>query len=80
MTLAGPRVSSAKVASASKLGESQIVDARAPERFRGEAPDLRRSLSAQGRKRAELFSWKRSADLYLNELLRLATSRPTPGV
>ena len=45
-----------------------------------QAPDLRRSLSAQGRKRAELFSWKRSADLYLNELLRLATSRPPPSV
>lgn len=33
-----------QVASASKLGESQIVDARAPERFRGEAPEPRPGL------------------------------------
>ena len=35
-----------QVASASKLGESQIVDARAPERFRGEAPEPRPGLRA----------------------------------
>jgi hypothetical protein len=28
-------------------------------------------LAAQGRKRAALLSWKRSAQLYLDEILRL---------
>jgi glycosyltransferase involved in cell wall biosynthesis len=32
---------------------------------------LRATMSAQGRKRAALFSWKRSAQLYLDEILRL---------
>jgi glycosyltransferase involved in cell wall biosynthesis len=31
----------------------------------------RTELAAKGRQRAELFSWKRSAELYLDELLRL---------
>jgi glycosyltransferase involved in cell wall biosynthesis len=31
----------------------------------------RATMSAQGRKRASLFSWKRSAQLYLDEILRL---------
>ncbi|MGA7807160.1 glycosyltransferase family 4 protein [Bradyrhizobium sp.] len=34
-------------------------------------PDLRASLAAKGRQRADLFSWKRSAQLYLDELVRL---------
>jgi glycosyltransferase involved in cell wall biosynthesis len=33
---------------------------------------LRRTMAAQGRKRAAAFSWKRSAQLYLEEILRLA--------
>jgi glycosyltransferase involved in cell wall biosynthesis len=33
--------------------------------------DLRATMAAQGRKRAALFSWKRSAQLYLDEILRL---------
>jgi glycosyltransferase involved in cell wall biosynthesis len=32
---------------------------------------LRATMAAQGRKRAALFSWKRSAQLYLDEILRL---------
>jgi glycosyltransferase involved in cell wall biosynthesis len=32
---------------------------------------LRATMAAQGRKRATLFSWKRSAQLYLDEILRL---------
>ena len=36
----------AQVAAASKLGEAQIVDARAPERFRGDAPEPRPGLRA----------------------------------
>ncbi len=32
---------------------------------------LRAAMSAQGRKRAALFSWKRSAQLYLDEVLNL---------
>jgi hypothetical protein len=28
-------------------------------------------MAAQGRKRAALFSWKRSAQLYLDEILHL---------
>jgi glycosyltransferase involved in cell wall biosynthesis len=32
---------------------------------------LRAKMAAQGRKRAALFSWKRSAQLYLDEILRL---------
>jgi glycosyltransferase involved in cell wall biosynthesis len=32
---------------------------------------LRATMAAQGRKRAGLFSWKRSAQLYLDEILRL---------
>jgi glycosyltransferase involved in cell wall biosynthesis len=32
---------------------------------------LRAIMSARGRKRASLFSWKRSAQLYLDEILRL---------
>ncbi len=35
-----------RVASASKLGDHEIVDARAPERFRGEAPEPRPGLRA----------------------------------
>ncbi len=35
-----------QVAHASKLGEPQIVDARSPERFRGEAPEPREGLRA----------------------------------
>ncbi len=35
-----------QVAQASKLGEPQIVDARAPARFRGEAPEPREGLRA----------------------------------
>jgi glycosyltransferase involved in cell wall biosynthesis len=33
--------------------------------------DLRARMAAHGRKRAALFSWKRSAQLYLDEILRL---------
>jgi glycosyltransferase involved in cell wall biosynthesis len=33
--------------------------------------DFRATMAAQGRKRAALFSWKRSAQLYLDEILRL---------
>jgi glycosyltransferase involved in cell wall biosynthesis len=33
--------------------------------------DLRATLAAKGRQRALLFSWKRSAGLYLDEILRL---------
>jgi glycosyltransferase involved in cell wall biosynthesis len=33
--------------------------------------DLRATMAAQGRKRAALFSWKRSAQLYLDEILCL---------
>jgi glycosyltransferase involved in cell wall biosynthesis len=33
--------------------------------------DLRATMAAQGRKRAALFSWKRSAQLYLDEIRRL---------
>jgi glycosyltransferase involved in cell wall biosynthesis len=33
--------------------------------------DLRGTMAAQGRKRAALFSWKRSAQLYLDEIFRL---------
>jgi glycosyltransferase involved in cell wall biosynthesis len=33
--------------------------------------DLRATLAAKGRQRAALFSWKRSAELYLDEILRL---------
>ena len=35
-----------QVAAASKLGDPQIIDARAPERFRGEAPEPRPGLRA----------------------------------
>jgi len=35
-----------QVAAASKLGDPQILDARAPERFRGEAPEPREGLRA----------------------------------
>jgi glycosyltransferase involved in cell wall biosynthesis len=38
--------------------------------------DLRATMAANGRKRAALFSWKRSAQLYLDEILRL---RRAPG-
>jgi len=34
--------------------------------------DLRATMAAQGRRRAALFSWKRSAQLYLGEILRLS--------
>jgi glycosyltransferase involved in cell wall biosynthesis len=34
--------------------------------------DLRATMAAQGRKRAALFSWKRSAQSYLDQMLRLA--------
>lgn len=33
--------------------------------------DLRATIATEGRKRASLFSWKRSAQLYLDEILRL---------
>jgi glycosyltransferase involved in cell wall biosynthesis len=33
---------------------------------------LRASMAAQGRKRAKLFSWKQSAELYLDEIIRLS--------
>jgi len=33
--------------------------------------ELRAALAAKGRQRAALFSWKRSAELYLDEILRL---------
>lgn len=33
--------------------------------------DLRMTLAAKGRQRAALFSWKRSAEIYLDEILRL---------
>jgi glycosyltransferase involved in cell wall biosynthesis len=33
--------------------------------------DLRTAMATRGRRRAALFSWKRSARLYLNEILRL---------
>jgi glycosyltransferase involved in cell wall biosynthesis len=36
-----------------------------------ENQDRRATMVAQGRKRAALFSWKRSAQLYLDEILRL---------
>jgi len=32
-------------------------------------------MAVQGRKRAALFSWKRIAQLYLDEILRLPLSR-----
>jgi glycosyltransferase involved in cell wall biosynthesis len=32
---------------------------------------LRATMAAQGRKRAALFSWKRSAQLYIDEIRRL---------
>jgi glycosyltransferase involved in cell wall biosynthesis len=38
--------------------------------------NLRATMAANGRKRAALFSWKRSAQLYLDEILRL---RRAPG-
>jgi|SRR5664280_108202 len=34
--------------------------------------DLRATMAAQGRKRAALFSWKRSSQLYLDEIRRLS--------
>jgi glycosyltransferase involved in cell wall biosynthesis len=34
--------------------------------------DLRAKMSVRGRKRASLFSWKRSAQLYLDEILRIS--------
>jgi glycosyltransferase involved in cell wall biosynthesis len=34
-------------------------------------PGRRAAMSAQGRKRAGLFSWQRSAEIYLDEMLRL---------
>jgi glycosyltransferase involved in cell wall biosynthesis len=34
-------------------------------------PDLRAAMATRGRTRAALFSWKRSARLYLDEILRL---------
>jgi glycosyltransferase involved in cell wall biosynthesis len=34
-------------------------------------PDRRATMMAQGRKRAAIFTWKRSAELYLDEMLRL---------
>jgi glycosyltransferase involved in cell wall biosynthesis len=37
-------------------------------------PERRSALVAQGRKRIELFSWKRSAGLYVEEILRLDRS------
>jgi glycosyltransferase involved in cell wall biosynthesis len=36
---------------------------------------LRATMAAQGRKRAALFSWKRSAQLYLDEILHLCGGR-----
>jgi glycosyltransferase involved in cell wall biosynthesis len=36
--------------------------------------DLRNSLKERGRKRAKLFSWRRSAEIYLNEILRLTAA------
>jgi glycosyltransferase involved in cell wall biosynthesis len=36
--------------------------------------DLRASLSSKGRQRAALFSWRHSAELYLDEMERLASS------
>jgi glycosyltransferase involved in cell wall biosynthesis len=39
---------------------------------------LRASLSAGGKQRAALFSWRRSAELYLDEMERL-TARPKPA-
>ena len=33
--------------------------------------DIRATLAAKGRQRATLFSWKRSAEIYLDEILRL---------
>jgi glycosyltransferase involved in cell wall biosynthesis len=33
--------------------------------------DIRATLAAKGRQRAALFSWKRSAEIYLDEILRL---------
>ncbi|MBV9561744.1 MAG: glycosyltransferase family 4 protein [Bradyrhizobium sp.] len=35
------------------------------------SPELRASMSEQGRQRAAQFSWKRSAEIYLSEMLRL---------
>jgi glycosyltransferase involved in cell wall biosynthesis len=37
--------------------------------------DLRTAMATLGRKRAALFSWKRSAQLYLGEILRLGARR-----
>jgi glycosyltransferase involved in cell wall biosynthesis len=34
-------------------------------------PELRATLAAKGRKQVERFSWKRSAELYVNEILKL---------
>jgi glycosyltransferase involved in cell wall biosynthesis len=35
-------------------------------------PGLRGTMAEQGRKRAALFSWRRSAQLYLDEILRIS--------
>lgn len=37
--------------------------------------DLRASLSAKGQRRVDLFSWKRSAEIYLDEMVRMSTPR-----
>ncbi|MBV9530125.1 MAG: glycosyltransferase family 4 protein [Bradyrhizobium sp.] len=37
--------------------------------------DLRASLSAKGQRRVSLFSWQRSAECYLDEILRMSTPR-----
>lgn len=39
--------------------------------------DLRAAMAAKGRRRAELFSWKRSARLYLDEMMRLSATERT---
>lgn len=37
--------------------------------------ELREGLAAKGRQRAKMFSWKRSAQLYLDEILKLVDTR-----
>lgn len=37
-------------------------------------------MVAKGRQRAALFSWKRSAEIYLDEILRIAKVLPVNGL
>jgi hypothetical protein len=37
-------------------------------------------MAPKGRQRAALFSWKRSAEIYLDEILRIAKALPVNGL